>query len=276
MTTQVEKPALRQSSILMFLRCQPQYFFRYEEGLKIPARSHAALGSSFHKTTETNYTQKVETYKDMPTKDLEDLFAADFSERALEVEWTPEERTQKVTVVRGKLIDTGRMCVRTYQGEVAPTIQPARDGVEWPFRVKFDNDYPYDLAGTVDLITNEDYIIDHKTAGKSPDGDAADRSLQLTLYALAYRAMTQRVERGLRLDHVVKTKQPKIVRQQTTRTDRQIPSALTLIGRAVLSIEHAKRTGTWLPPDPTKESRNWWCSENWCGYWHICEFGGKK
>jgi len=267
----VEKPALRQSSILTFLDCQVRYYFRWIEGIKRPPNSALAFGSSFHKTADYNYAQKRETHEDRPTKELQDYFASNFSERAEEVEWTPEEQAQKIKHVRGQLIDKGKDCVAVYQQIVAPTVQPVSS--EEPIRIAFDGDYPYDLMTEgIDLIAEPAWIVDSKTAGKSPPASQAERSLQLTLYSLMYRVSKKQVETGLRLDHVVKTKTPKIVQQETQRTDAQLKTALNLIGRVVLNIEHAKQTGAFVPADP-----QWWgCSESWCGYWHICEFGGKK
>ena len=270
MTTTVEKPAIHQSSALMFLRCQPQYAFRYIEGIKSPPRSALAFGSSFHKTNDLNYTQKIETHEDLPVSDLRDFWVDDFERRTEEVEWSDKEREQKVEVVRGKLIDTGVKCVSLYQEIVAPITQPL--AVEQPFRITFDDDFPYDLAGTIDLITDWEAIDDNKTAAKSPNKTEAEQSLQLTLYALGYRATTQRIEKGLSLTHIVKSKSPKIIRQTTSRTNQQIQTALKLLGRLVKQIEDTKRSGAFLPTNPS----NWWCSPEWCGYWNICEFGGKK
>lgn len=280
------KDALTQTSILTFISCGMRHYWRFEEGLKIPPNSALAFGSCTHKTSEHNMRYKMETHEDIPTAHLQDYWVNEFEEREEYIEWTPEEKGESVSRVRDKLIKTGRGCVDAYQEAVAWRIQPT--AIEKPYRIQFDNDIPYDLASRgIDLIgvnvaddeeqsvifrPEGEIIFDLKTASKKPPASKADTSFQLTLNAIAYRTMTGKLERGLQLDHVVKTKVPYVFRQPTSRTDNQLQTALVLVGRVIQAIEHAKRTGAFLPADP-----GWWgCSEKWCGYWNVCEFGGKK
>ncbi len=280
------KDALTQTSILTFIACGMRHYHRFEMGLKIPPNSAIAFGSCTHKTSEHNMRQKKETHEDLPTADLQDFFVNEFEDYEENIEWTAEERAVTIPKTRDALIKTGRGCVGAYQEAVAWRIQPT--AVEKPYRIKFNNDIPYDLASRgIDLIgeviqddeeqsvmfrPEGEVIFDLKTASKKPPATKADNSFQLTLNAIAYRTMTGKLERGLQLDHVVKTKTPYVFRQPTIRSDNQLQAALVLIGRVIQSIEHAKRTGAFLPADP-----DWWgCSEKWCGYWNLCEFGGKK
>ncbi len=284
--TVAEKPLLRQSSIHTFLACQIRYFFAFLEGIKIPPKSALVVGKDFHKTLEVNYVQKVETHEDLPVADLKEFFAATFDEDIEAVEWSDKEKAEKVDVAKGRLKDTGVGCVEVYQEDVAPTIQPIE--LEQPFRIKFDNDFPYDLGGTTDMTAEIDdqgdkeqidifrpdgvVIVDNKTAGQSPVKNAAHKSLQLTIYTIGYRARTGLIERGCRLDSVVKNKKPKVVCQPTIRTNAQLQVGLNLIGRIAQNIEFVKQSGAFLSADPM-----WWgCSPEWCGFWNICEFGGKK
>jgi len=269
-----------------FLSCQVRYFFAFLEGIKIRPKSALVVGKDFHKTVEVNYDQKKETHEDLPVADLKEFFAATFDEDIQEVEWSKKEKAEKIEVVRGRLKDTGVGCVEIYQEVVAPAIQPIE--LEQPFRIQFDNDFPYDLGGTTDMTAEVDdqgdeeqiaifrpegeVIVDNKTAGASPVKNAAHKSFQLTVYTIGHRARTGKIERGCRLDSVVKNKTPKVVCQPTIRTNAQLQTGLKLIGRIAQNIEHAKQTGAFLPADPM-----WWgCSDDWCGYWNICEFGGKK
>lgn len=283
----VEKPRMRQSNISTFLKCGMRYYHDVIRGIKRPPNSALAFGSSFHSMADTNYAQKIETHEDLPTGELKERFVDAFEKRADDIEWTAEEKIKKIDVVTSALLTNGEKCVELYQDVVAEHVQPV--SVEHTFRISLGDDFPYDLGGTLDLLADvdDDYgdqlygdlfrptgdvIIDHKTAGKSPGAAAGDESLQLSIYTLGYRVSTGRIERGACLDHIVKTKTPKIVQRPTMRTDKQLDTTLILIGRVAHQIEYCKKTGDFVPT----EQSNWWCSSAWCGYWHICEFGGKK
>jgi len=66
------------------------------------------------------------------------------------------------------------------------------------------------LKGYIDLIDDQGTILEHKTAGRSYPEDAAAKDIQLTAYSMAYRRLYGKDENGVRMDILVRTKQPKV------------------------------------------------------------------
>lgn len=113
--------------------------------------------------------------------------------------------------------------------------------------------------GYIDLIDDQHYIIDHKTSKRSFPKDAAEKDIQLTAYALAYRKLYGKDEKGVRLDAMVRTKQPKIQQLQATRTQADIERFLCLAER----VEQGIKAGIFYP------NEDYMC--NICGYKGMCE-----
>ena len=125
----------------------------------------------------------------------------------------------------GYLKDQGIQLLTTYHENLAPKIQPVE--VEREFLLDTGvTELP--LKGYIDLIDDQHYIIDHKTSKRSFPKDAAERDIQLTAYAMAYRKLYGQDERGVRLDTMVRTKQPKIQQLKATRTQADIERFLRI------------------------------------------------
>jgi putative RecB family exonuclease len=90
------------------------------------------------------------------------------------------------------------------------------------------------LIGIIDLVRAGGRIVDFKTVGQTPKEEKAihTNEVQLTGYALLYRANTGKVEGGRDLHQLVKTKTPKLIvtqqgpmtQPQQTRLFRQMES----------------------------------------------------
>ena len=76
----MDKKHLSFTQINMFLRCARQYEFRYIKGLRRPPSGALILGKSWHKAVELNYSQKIQTEKDLPIEDVQDCFSDAFEE----------------------------------------------------------------------------------------------------------------------------------------------------------------------------------------------------
>ena len=138
---------------------------------------------------------------------------------------------------------------------VAPRVQPLE--VERQFLVD-TGVTRLPLKGYLDLIDHQRTIIDHKTTKRSFPKDAAEKDLQLTAYAFAYRALHGQNESSLRLDALVRTKQAKVQQLETTRTQGDIDRFLRLAEH----VERAIKSEVYYPND------NFMCGI--CGYEEIC------
>jgi len=251
-----EKPHYSYSQINMFLRCPRQYYFRYIEGKKIPPKSALTLGKSIHGGIEKNYSQKIGSHQDLPVGDICDVYSENFEFLKKETLWLPDENP-------GKIKDEGYGLIKTYQKEIAPSIQPAT--VEEKFTIEFPN-VDYAFTGIMDLTTDNDFVIDHKTTSRTPNQKEIGKNLQLTAYATGFRYLRKKQEKQLRLDYIMRKREPEIMSITTERDEQDIHSFLKLIGY----IHEAIQSGLFYP-----NINNRLCNEKWCGFWDLCQ-GGKK
>lgn len=111
----------------------------------------------------------------------------------------------------------------------------------------------------MDIINDQRTIIDHKTSKKSYPQNSAVKDLQLTAYALAYRQLFGEEENGIRLDVMVKTKQPKIQQLSGKRNQQDIDRFL----RIAKQVEQEIKSDVFYP------NEGYMC--NICGYVEMCE-----
>jgi len=242
-------PHLSVTQLKMYLRCPLQYFFRYTCDLKIPPTGSLTLGRAIHETLHDNYHQKIQSHRDLPISDVTDIYSNHWEQEAREALFGDGEKP-------GKLKDQGVQMLTTYFDSVAPHIQPV--DVEREFLVKADG-IGLPLKGYIDLIDDRRYIIDHKTSKRNFPEDTAEKDIQLTAYALAYRILTGRNEKGVRLDVMVKTKEPKIQQLQATRTQADIDRFV----RLAQQVEKGINAEAFYP------NENYMCGI--CGYKDMCE-----
>ncbi len=135
-------------------------------------------------------------------------------------------------------------------------------GVEEFFEMNLDGLPP--LIGYIDLIEKSPdetiSLIDLKTASKKLTAANVNSNLQLTAYSLgAERLGFDPEQLGLRLDVLLKTKTPELVRYETTRTQRDRERFVKMVTQVWNGIER----GVWFPKE------DWHCSQ--CPYSQPCE-----
>ncbi len=254
-----EKKHLSATQISMFLRCPRQYYFRYIEGRKIPPTGAMMQSKVWHKTVEQNYRQKVDSEKDLPLNDMTEFYAAEYEQtlKAEEIAFEPGEDP-------GRLKDQGVEITTAHHKLIAPKVRPLL--VEEKFTISFGEDFPYVLVGVWDLVDKDGVIADNKAYGKTPNQADVDKDIQLGLYSLGYRVSRGQIEKGLRLDAVIKNKQPKPVQIYTTRTNDDSRFLLDLIEL----VAKVMQSGVFYP-----NPNGWHCSPARCGYWSRCMGKGR-
>jgi putative RecB family exonuclease len=244
----MEQKHISVTQMKMYLRCPLQYKFRYIDLLKIPPVSALTLGKSIHSALEGNYSQKIETKKDLPSEQVIDIFSDSWENNVKETTFEEDEKP-------GEVKDDGVKLVSIYHKQVSPTIQPKL--VEKEFNLAFEN-VDYTLKGYIDLIDTEDIIIDHKTTKRSMNQEDVSSDLQLSCYAMAYRFLFGGLEKELRFDVMVRNKTPKIQQITTTRTQEDINRFLKVLAY----VSKAIKSGIFYP------NKNFMCSV--CGYVKLC------
>jgi hypothetical protein len=137
----MEKNHLSATQLNMFLRCPRQYEFRYIHGLEIPPSGAMVQSRVWHETLETNYKQKIESDRDLPLSDMQELFASRFNETLNNEEVMFNDGEEP-----GKLKDEGTSIVATHHKIIAPTVHPIL--VEQEFRISLGEDFPFGHLST--------------------------------------------------------------------------------------------------------------------------------
>ena len=228
---------LSPTQINMFLRCQLQYQFRYIEGVKAPPSSAVAVGLSVHKALEENFKQKIETFEDLKTEEVLDIYSDSFEEYSKEVENWEEDK--------GKIKDKGANATKLYMEEKAKEINP--DEVEEKIEIPIDEDLK--LVGYRDIKTVEGTIIDFKTTNAAKKEIPFDYKLQLDIYGLKNDALNAEIH------FIVKKNQPQII---SLKHPLNTESKVIDLAKA---IRDQIKTGVFVP---TGISHQWAC--NYCGY----------
>jgi len=253
------------SRLNMLSRCPQQYEHRYVRGIVAPPGVALIVGKGTHRASASDLLAKMDSGSLLSGDEVKAI-AADATKRewdAQEVALDDDEKAQGAEAVKGEAVDRSVTLATLYHEDIAPAIEPT--AIEQGFTLPLPSGD--ELVGYIDLNT-ETRIRDTKTTGKSPEPEAADKSLQLTGYIWADWELSGRhAIKGGALDHLVSLKKPKAVTQETTRTPQDFDALHSRLDYAGQTI----RAGLFAPCDPGQ----WCCSPKWCGYWNVCPFGAR-
>jgi hypothetical protein len=256
------KKHLSVSQLEMLSKCGQQYAYRYLDELKIPPGVQQIRGTAVHASTEANWREKQETYRDLPVEDLKDIAAARFD---LEISggfaMTSDEESVGRDKVLGEAKDTAVAMAAFFGQEIAQDYQPVL--VEQSFRIELPGEY--DFVGVIDLADDQRRIVDLKTSMKAKNPIDAEASLQLTSYVAGHGILTGELATSVRLDTIVKNKSG--IRRQILESQRSERDFEVLAAR-INAAESVIAAGAFAPAPMGA----WWCGERWCGYWHQCPF----
>jgi CRISPR/Cas system-associated exonuclease Cas4 (RecB family) len=260
---------LSPSQINMFRRCGLSYYFRYCLGMKIPPNFNLTWGSSIHATAEHNYKHKLKKFADLPLKDCQEFFAAEWGRQVKTTEFGKDDPSP------GELLDAGVKATAVYYQDIATKVQPVM--CEQEFMIKLAG---VPVKGVIDLIARPASDPEHgprklrdtKTTGKSPSKDketgeyevSADYALQLAIYQIGYFSMFHELPEGAQFDYVIRTKEPKTLEVPVNITDKDILWTEKSVDRMIQSIE----SGIFYP-----NPNHFLCSPKFCGYWNMCKEG---
>lgn len=236
-----------------FLICPRSWRYHYIDKVPRPPADNLIIGSGMHAGIEFNYRQKIKSGKNCV---LDDAKAA-----ALEATRSLARNgfTSWNRLSLSDIESTVLYLVDAHHRLVAPKVKPAY--VEHEFRINLGDDFPVDLLGYIDCITQDDWIIDNKSWGKAKGQSYADKDMQLTAYSFAFRSEFQRIERGLRFDSILKGNY-RYEPIETHRTNLQIRWWL----RQVEDVVAAMQAGVDYP-----NTDSFLCNERYCDYWSMCQ-----
>lgn len=246
-----------QSELQTFLKCGKQWEFRYLLGIRTPPKAALTVGSSVDAGVTRNLAQKVQSKTDLSVDEVLDVYSTDFDIRGAETDWEDDDP--------GKQKDMGAQLLRAHHEKVAPTIDPKT--VQEKFVI--ETDAGFNIGGTIDLTETNGIVADTKTSKNKYAEDSIHRALQPAIYDFAALALTGKKPPAFRYDILIKptkTRGPEVQRVQAEVT----ADDHAWFFDAVTNMDKAIKAGIALPA----AEGSWWCSKDWCGYWHLCK--GKK
>ena len=279
------------SNLSLLQRCGEAYRRRViEEDPDAPTPS-LIRGSTVHAIAKVALRRKMgKTNAELPTvEEARDLAADDFEQRwdAQEVrlvEGDEEDGADAMSRAKADAKDFAVALSGYHVAELAPRLRPV--AIERKIIVK-PQDSDLQIHGTLDVITQpeppamlaplpeamamlaaRDTIRDLKTSAKSPSRDAADKSQQLSFYAMIRAAEVGALPEALALDYLVRTPKRGDLKAIELATTRDAGDITALVARLNTAVEAVKR-GIFMPADPATA---WWCSETACSYWTTCPY----
>lgn len=257
-----KKPHVSFSSLDMYWRCPEQYRRVHILHERLQPGVAAMTGTGVHRGAEVNFTQKIDSHRDLPPSDIVDAAVAAFEKEAAGgYSLSKDEESIGADKVLGEAKDKLVKIAHLHATEQAPEYQPTE--VEHFTRIVFP-DATHDLVAITDLRDDRQRVVDFKTAARKMPAGAADESLQLTIYAAAYRVERGDMPAEVRLDLVTKASKPA---RQVLTSKRNATDLRVMVNRVNVTLA-AINHGDFPPASPG----HWCCSPKWCGFFSSCPY----
>jgi putative RecB family exonuclease len=250
-----DKPHLSYSQINTYLMCPLKYRFHYIDRIEPPfTAAPLAFGSAIHEAVGAFYQSHLEG----------DPLSVDNMFDVYRQIWLSQGVEKEIRFFNGDTTETlpikAKRMLEVFHAAFDPTAQII--GIEEPFEVDLGKRMP-PLVGWIDAVEQAPdgaiSIVDLKTASKRYSDQHVQGNLQLTCYSLGAQALGFQGDVRLRLDVLLKTKDPELVRYETSRTEADRERFV----RLVKSVWHGIRKEVFYPKD------DWHCSQ--CAYVDPCK-----
>jgi len=251
-----EKPHLSYSQIYTYLSCPLKYRFHYIDRIEPPFVSAAlAFGSCIHEAVGSFYQSCLEGDPLTPSQ-LVDIYSQ---------VWSSQSKERAIRFFNGdsddKLATKAKGMLHVFHEAFDPDAQSII-GIEEPFEINLGKRMP-PLVGWIDAIESAPdgtvSIVDLKTAARKYSENTVHSNVQLTCYSLGAQALGFNGDVRFRLDVLLKTQNPELIRYETTRTDDDRKRFLKL----VKSVWQGVKKQVFYP------KQDWHCSQ--CGFSEECQ-----
>lgn len=260
----MSKPQFHQSALDTLHKCGYQYERRYIDcDPWLPAVA-PTVGLATHDSAHASLQNKIDTGELLSVDEC-----ADLGRDSLNARWDDEgiwlddaEREHGEAVVRGEAVDKVVRLSKFHAGYLAPLLKPIEVERSWVIECE---GYPFDFAGKIDVQEPGPVLRDLKTKGASPKQGEADYSDQLTMYALAVKAIDGVLPTAMWLDCIVDLKGGPVLKQQCTTRDAL---DIQIFARRLENAAKVVESGVFTPA----RRSDWWCSRKYCGYFSSCPY----
>ena len=250
------KKYISASQIKLYMTCPVQYYHTYIDIKSVPFQENIYMvyGTAVHFALETYFKTYLKTKTRLTLDEVLKAFNKKFEE---EMDRINVDMFSNDTLIKSMYL-ASETTLNYYINKVAKNITPKAS--EQVFEIKLKH-YPIIIKGYIDLITDEGYIIDFKTVGKTWKKQYNDKSLseniQGALYAVAYRKMFKEKELGVRFD-VMPRNDNRVYLMEATITDEYINYILEY----ATNMDKLNKQGVFVP-NTSK------CSQ--CPFKNICK-----
>jgi len=260
------------SQIATYIACSLKYRYRYVER-RPPERQGIALpfGIAIHNAAEHYYRTSKNFGSPAPLAYLTELFSDTLAQHIGAADAPIVFNKTLPDIDQAHEIGC-RMLEAFVEGQAGSSDKII--GVELPLSAPLQDeegvDTGFQLIGIIDLLAQDEKgqftVADLKTAAKSKNQKDVDADLQLSGYAClleANRYILPNAPVACRLDVLMKTKTPKLVRYQTKRTSDDRKRFRKIATRVLHGIE----AGVFIT------TRGWMCTDfeyaEACSRWHM-------
>jgi putative RecB family exonuclease len=230
MKTAQDHDHLSYSQISTYLTCPLRYKLQYVDRIP-PAFTAASLafGSAIHEAVAAFYQTRLEGDELRPDQML-DVYRA---------VWLREENVKYFNGDSERsLVEKAKSMLAVFHESCDPSITVL--GVEEYFQLPLGGLPPFE--GYIDLIEQSPdtkiTLVDLKTAAKKPSNSNVHSNLQLTAYAIGAESLGFDPDtQTMRLDVLTKTKNPEMVKYETSRTEEDRHRFIRLVYSVWRGIE---------------------------------------
>lgn len=256
------------SAMSLMMVCPHSFYLRYILKLKEPGSVRMTTGFAVHKAREVNLKQKVESHEDISSEECTDVARDKVNERFgdTEIHIEPEFEGKSLVQARGICVDLSIEMAAKDRDVFHPLIQPV--AVEEALAVRYPGVSRL-IVGKLDA-RETGAIRDLKTGKRAFGQSKVDDNMGLTTYGMLKYSSDGELITMFDVDNVVCTgKTPaKANAYRTTRTKTDYMRHLNRFAKCCDVIG----AGRFMPCDPS----HWKCSDAFCGFWWMCEYGGGK
>ena len=199
------------SRLKLWLKCPLAFKLRYIDGIVTPSTPSLFLGKVVHRALEFHYSYRqrgVTLFPEFVADRIKKDWASAVEEELIAFSSIEEERqlqakaVELVTTYLAQVSNDEALPISVEQRFAAPLIDPATG-----------EDFGMPLVGIIDLVLGDGdraVIRDFKTAARSSSQLDLMDELQLSCYSYLLRQTFGRVESGLEICRLIKTKTPKV------------------------------------------------------------------
>lgn len=244
------KPYLSHSQVSSYFSCPQAYYYRYID--KLPDEAPVAklsFGTAIHKALEYAFSHRRDKGLLPPNEAVVAAFCDSWA-KCKRVRFDSGESW-------AEYLRIGMAVLRTYMEEVAPTVVPRF--TEFEHTVELVDGLTY--LGIIDLYTEDETVIDFKTAATAWTVTRAREDNQLTGYALLLLDKLGNLPRETQIHCLVKNP----VGVKVVSGGMREPYHLAEYRRTLAHVAECITNGVFY-----KKTSSWLCQAGRCPFYGVC------